>query len=108
MAGVPREPLPRGGRDAHRHGARHSFGARVRSLSARRRDIRAHSVFPLPAAEGRAVARAHRAAGFGRRAEDRAHCDYRVLPSARNRARRIEERARAEHSLYALTWREQD
>ena len=52
-----------------------------------------HSVFPLPAAEGRAAARAHRATGLGRRAEDRAHRDYRVLPSARNCARCIEERA---------------
>ena len=45
------------------------------------------------AAEGRAAACAHCAAGFGRRAEDCAHRDYRVLPSARNCARCIEERA---------------
>ena len=38
---------------------------RVRPISTRRCRIRAYSVFPLPAAEGRAAARAHRAAGPG-------------------------------------------
>ncbi len=46
-------------------------------------------LYPLP----KVVLLAHRTAGLGRRAEDRAHRDYRVLPSARNRARCIEERA---------------
>ena len=85
-----REPLPRGGCNARRYGARYSFGTRVAVLRAPMPYSRPilYFLYPLPK-----VMAACSSCWPWRRAEDRAHRDYRVLPSARNRARCIEERA---------------